>query len=108
MGQNLKITSSPSFGKFIKVKGHAHDIKHFRKHLLEQDGDFLTLMTKRESKKPNLYIISKKDYDKFIDLTRQIHFFELRTHLEKYMGKKPKVMDVEEVHKQLKNGEFKI
>ncbi len=108
MVESPKILSSPSFGKFIKIKGQAHDIKHFRKQLLEQDGDFITIATKKQEKKQNLYIISKKDYDKFIDLIKKIHFFELRTHLEKYMAKKPKSIDVKEAHKQLKNNKFRI
>ena len=105
---NATTNNSPNFGKFIKIKGSAKRIKHFRSKLLEKDGDFMTLATKKESKKPNLYIISKKDFDKFINLTKKIHFFELRTNLEKYMRKKPDTIKIHKAQKQLKNNKFKL
>lgn len=108
MPENLKINPSPSFGKFLKITGSSKDIKHFRNKLKEKNGDFLTLGVNQPDKKKFLYIISKKDFDKFINLMNKIHFFELRTNLEKYMNKKPSVIDVQKAQKQLKNNKFKI
>lgn len=111
MDTNLKITpQQPSFGKFIKVKGDAHSISHFRNRLKEEMAgcDYITLATKKRHKKQKLYIISKKDFDKFIDLTKTVHFFELRTNLEYFMKKKPKTYTVEKARKQLNEHRFKI
>ena len=92
----------PSFQKFIKIKGHPHEIQHFRKELLNKTDKYLTLGVKKEPYKSVLYLFSGKDFDEFIDWTKKLYFREFRTHIEKYMSKKPKVMDVDEAKKLLK------
>ncbi len=100
--------NKPAFGRFQKITGAAEDIEHFRKKLLEKNGDFMTLGVKKSKKKTHLYILSKKDFDKFIDLMDKVFFFELRTNIEKFMGKKPGTMSVDKAKRQLKHNKFKI
>ncbi len=107
---NKKITAShnPAFGQFIKIKGKAKDVDDFRKKLLNNDGDFITLGVKQPKNKKNLYIMSGKDFDKFIKLTKKVFFFDLRTNLEHYFKKEPKVMTVKKAAEKLADNKLKL
>ncbi len=87
--------SNTTFGKFYKIKGSPQDIKHLRNRFFEKDNDFLTLSVKKSNNKRILYLFSGKDFDKFIDLTKEVFFFDLRRNIEKYMPNKPKKISVE-------------
>ena len=90
----------PAFQKFIKIKGHTHGIEKFRQDLLDSTDKYMTLGVKKGKNKSVLYLFSGKDFDEFIDWTKKIYFREFRTHIEKYMSKKPKVMDLHEAKKK--------
>ena len=94
MKTKLIRNNAPSFGQFIKIKGKAKDVDDFRKKLLNHDGDFITLGVKQPKNRKNLYIMSGRDFDKFIKLTKKVFFFDLRTNLEHYFKKEPIVMTV--------------
>lgn len=89
-------SSNTTFGKFYKVKGNYHDIKKLRNHFFEKDNKFLTLSVKKDDNKRILYLFSGKDFDKFIDLTKKVFFFDLRHNVEKYMPNKPKKLSIKE------------
>lgn len=108
MNTRLTRNNTPSFGQFIKVKGQAKAVDDFRKKLLNNEGDFITLGVKKAKEKKDLYIISGKDYDKFIDLMEKVLFFELRTNLEHYFKKKPKVMNVKKAAEKLADNKLKL
>lgn len=85
-----------AFGKFYKVKGNYHDIKNLRNNFFEKDNKFLTLSVTKDDNKRILYLFSGKDFDKFIDLTKKVFFFDLRHNVEKYMRNKPKKISIKE------------
>lgn len=95
-------TTNPSFQKFIKIKGHPHKLQEFRESLLDKTDKYMTLKVKKEPHRGVLYLFSGKDFDEFIDWTKKVYFRKFRTHIEKYMSKKPKVMDLEDAKKLLK------
>lgn len=93
--------NNPAFGKFIRVSGRPHRLKHFRQKLRENSNEFLSFIKKKDEKKSYLYIITGKDLDKFIDLMREIpHFFKLRHNPEKYLNKEPKKYKLIEAEKK--------
>lgn len=104
----LTRNNTPSFGQFIKIKGKAKDVDDFRKKLLNNDGDFITLGVKQPRNRKNLYIMSGRDFDKFIKLTKKVFFFDLRTNLEHYFKKEPKVMTVKKAAKKLADNKLKL
>ncbi len=111
MSRNITLHShSPSFGRFQKIKGNTDKIKHFRNELREKEKswDYITLGVKKPKNRTHLYIISKKDFDKLIELSKNVFFFEIRTNIEHYIGKKPQAMKVEDALKKLNNKKFKI
>ncbi len=102
MYTNSVNNSQPAFGKFIKIKGHTHGVTKFREDLNANTDKYMTLGVKKDKHNSILYLFSGKDFDEFIDWTRKIYFREFRTHIEKYMSKKPKVYDLEEAKKVFK------
>ncbi len=94
VSQNYR--SNTTFGKFYKVKGSQHDIKHLKNRFLEKDNEFFTLSVNKENNKKLLYLFSGKDFNKFIDLTKKVFFFDLRHNVEKYMPNKPKKISIKE------------
>lgn len=93
---NQHHTNNIAFGKFYKVKGNHHDIKRLRNNFFEKDNKFLTLSVKKDDKKRILYLFSGKDFDKFIDLTKKVIFFDLRHNVEKFMPNKPQKISIKE------------
>ena len=87
-------SNNTTFGKFYKVKGSQQDIKHLKNRFLEKDNDFLALSVKKYNNKGVLYLFSGKDFDKFINLTKKVVFFNLRRNVEKYMPNKPKIISI--------------
>lgn len=89
-------TNNTAFGKFYKVKGNHNDIENLRNYFLEKDNNFLTLSVKKDDNKRILYLFSGKDFDKFIDVTKKVLFFDLRHNVEKFMPNKPKKISIQE------------
>lgn len=95
-----------SFGKFIKINGQRDKIQEFRYKLQNKSDKYLTLCVKKKNDKASLYLISGKHFDKFIDLTKKIVFFDLRTHFEKYMKPKPEKISLKKAINMLKDDKF--
>ncbi len=96
MQVSQNFSSNTTFGKFYKVKGSQQDIKHLRNRFFEKDNNFLSLSVKNDDNKRILYLFSGKDFNKFIDLTKKVFFFDLRHNVEKYMPNKPKKISIKE------------
>lgn len=105
--QNNQNQYHTSFGKFIKVTGKPEKIALAKDMLWSIEKPHISL-TKKGAKKDSLYIISGKDFSKFIELTKNIYFRELRTNLEKYMPVKPKSQKISSLLKKLKNENIKL
>lgn len=96
-------SNSPNFGKFIKVKGDKLKVQQFREALRAKNDKFVTLCVKDKKDKSSLYLFSGKHFDKFVDITKKVHFFEFRTNFEKYMGKVQKTFSVNKAFKEFIN-----
>lgn len=94
--------NTPTFGKFLKVKGSTKHINHLKKRFAQNNDDILLLSQKKENKKSVLYIFTKEDTDIFLDLIKKIDFFELRTNIEKYMPTKLKILDLAKAYEIVK------
>lgn len=94
----------PSFGKFIKIKGHTKKILEYRDDLKQKDYDFLSVVKEKDNGKSILYLFSGRHFDKFLDLMRDadIYFRDLRTNPEKFLNEKPQKLTLEQAQK-LKN-----
>lgn len=90
---------NPNFQAYIKVKdNHAgfHHLKHFLDEKFE--FDYCLLNQKKTKNGMSASLLTKKDYDKFLDLLKLNHpILELKENLTKYLGKKPKKMTCAEV-----------
>ena len=96
-------TQNPTFGKFIKVKGSTHKLQNLKNELLHISNRPITLLNKKNKSKSILYIISGKEEESFVDLVSKVpDFRDLRKNPEAFLKKSPKVMDVEEAFKKLK------
>ena len=99
---------SPAFGKFIKIKGNYEQLNNFRENLRDISSDYVDIAQKRHGKKSELYILSVKHFDKFIDLMKNVHLRKLRRNLEKYLAQKPGKMNIEKAEKLLLENNFKL
>ncbi len=97
---------TPSFGKFIKIKGHPHQIDNFRSKLSSKNLDVFQLSVNKGPHKKVLYLFSGKDSDRFIDLLDKMYFAKFRWNVEKYFPKKPKKMNIASARKKLDKGYF--
>ena len=97
--------NNPAFGKFIKIKGHANHLEHFRKQLSQNSTkDFITLLTRHRNKKANLYIISGKDFSDFINLIgKELCLINFRKSPGKFLNKKPLTLNLYSANKKLKD-----
>lgn len=89
-----------NFGKFIKIKAPSHKIDKFRTALIENGDKFLTLKVEKKNSKPVLYLLSGKDFRKFLKLIQKVYLPTLKNNIEKYMDKKPKLMSLSEAGKK--------
>ena len=105
--QNTQTNYHTSFGKFIKTSGKREEIAKAKDMLWTVEEPHISL-SQKGLKNDVLYIISGKEYDKFIDLTKEVYFRDLRTDLEKFMPFKPKTKKISSVLKKLKENKFKL
>ncbi len=98
------IPSTPSFGKFIKIKGKKVHLEHFREQLRKDTKkDFVTFIRRTTSKKSKLYILSGKDLDEFINYAKTgASLIDFRHKPEKFLKTSPILMRVHEAYEQLK------
>ncbi len=89
----------PSFGKFIKIKGHTKAIADFREELKSNNDVFISIAKQKINDKSVLYLFSGKHLDKFLDLMREVYFRDLRTNPEKYLKSKPKELTLNQAKK---------
>ncbi len=100
-------TTSPTFGKFIRIDGKTKQLKRLRAQLREKSYSFTSLIEKKHDKPSRLYLISGKDINTFVDLMEKIpHFRELRSHIEKYMPNKPQKFSIEKAKEKLAKGQL--
>lgn len=90
-----------SFQAYIKVKDSQTGFNHMKHFLDKKLGfDYCLLNQKKTKNKVSASLLTKKDYDKFLDLLKLNHpILELKENLTKYLGKKPKKMTCAEVIK---------
>lgn len=94
MQVNQKYSDNTSFGKFFKVKGTQSEIKELKGSFQASNKDILALSVKKTKDKAVLYLFTGKTFDKFIDLTKKVFFFDLRRNVEKYMPNRPKKISI--------------
>ncbi len=99
--QHEEINNNLSFGKFLKVKGSKKHIHHLKRKFAESYDEVLLISRKKTHKDSVLYIFSKKDVDKFLELTKKISFVKLKNNIEKYMPSKPKLLNIKRAEKLL-------
>ena len=102
---NTHTNPTPPFGKFIKIKGKTTHLEHFREQLKKiTEKEFVTFIKRNDTEKGKIYILSGKDFDKFIDYTRQSFcLMDFRKKPEKFLNKKPLSLKIHEAHEKLKN-----
>lgn len=86
-----------AFQAYIKVKDAPEKISRLKDTLPSLSDDFCFINNKKLKNKETISILSKKDYDKFLDLLQTINIKKLRENLTFYLGKKPDKMTVNEV-----------
>ncbi len=94
-------TTSPSFGRFIKVKAKQHEIKELKKQLISHTDKFIAIRAKKDSDKSILYIFSKKHIDKLIKNIKKMNLVEFKSNIEKNMGEKPENITLKEAYRTL-------
>ena len=104
MQLNIQNQINPTtFGKFFKISGKKNELDNFRNELKNNSYDFVSFIKNKSKKKSVLYIITGKDYDKFLDLMSEVpHFFDLRRYPENFLKKKPKSYSLKELKKRFK------
>lgn len=90
-------SNNTSFGSFYKVRGSQSDIKELKNAFQASNKDILAISVKKPKDKVVLYLFTGKTFDKFIDLTKKVFFFDLRRNVEKYMPNKPKKISIKKV-----------
>ena len=102
---NTQSNPTSSFGKFIKIKGKTTHLEHFREQLkTTTKKEFVTFIKCTGTEKGKLYILSGKDFDKFIDYIRQNScLIDFRRKPAKFLNKKPLSLKIHEAHEKLKN-----
>lgn len=86
----------PSFGKFIKIKGHTKAIAAYKEELRLKNDVFGAIAQQKNNGNTVLYLFSGKHLDKFLDLMRKVYFRDLRTNPEKYLKSKPKELTLQQ------------
>lgn len=98
--------NKPNFGRFLKISGDTKHLNKFRNELKEESDNFTSFIKKSE-KKSFLYIISGKDFDKFLDLLPKIvTFMDFRLNPEKFLKKKPKNFKLKDAISKLNNNKL--
>ncbi len=105
--QNRSV-STPSFGRFTKIKGSHSQLQKFKSELREEFDEILPLLVKKDKKKSFLYVMSGKHFDKFLDLTKTVYFRDLRTNLEFYMPFKVKNIKLKTAQEKLEHKKLKV
>lgn len=105
--QNRSV-STPSFGRFTKIKGSHSQLQKFKSELREEFDEILPLLVKKDKKKSFLYVMSGKHLDRFLDLTKTVYFRDLRTNLEFYMPFKVKNIKLKTAQEKLEHKKLKV
>lgn len=94
--------ATPSFGKFIKIKGSNHKLDSLRQKIIQKKPKYFTIMPQKGKKESVLYLLSGKHYDKFIEIIRKNYdFLNVRLNFEKFMKTKPTNIKIEKAEKKL-------
>lgn len=102
-------TTSPNFGKFIKIQGKTEHLKKLQSKLDTVSDDYIALIAEKHKPKSSLYILSGEDYNNFLDLLPKFPLVkELKRNLELYLNKAPIVMKYKDAAEKLKNGELTL
>lgn len=102
-------TTSPNFGKFIKIQGKTEHLKKLKGKLDAISDDYTSVIAEKHKPKSSLYILSGEDYNNFLDLLPKFpHFKELKRNLELHLNKAPIVMKYKDAVEKLKNGELTL
>lgn len=96
-----KDQSPTNFQKFLKVKGHTHQLNDIKSNIQREMPDTITFIKKEPHRKNLLYILTGKHADKFLDLMNRELFMELRTKPEKYMKEKANKVKQSDIYKKL-------
>ncbi len=89
---NSHKNSNVHFGKFKKIVGHPYQIDKIRPNIPDK---YLTIAVNTKSEKTVLYLMSGKHFNKLVSLMKKHPYFgEVRRNLEKFMGIKPKKINI--------------
>lgn len=93
-------SNSPSFEKFIKIKGNKKDLNLFRQSILKPNSDFITISS-NDKKKSNLFILTGKDAKKVLNkISSGELFIDICDKLNDILGKKPDTMTLKTAKKK--------
>ncbi len=89
---NSHKNSNIHFRKFKKIVGRPYQIDKIRSNIPDK---YFTIAVKKKPEKIALYLISGKHFDKIVSLMKKHPYFgEVRHNLEKFMGTKPKKINI--------------
>lgn len=98
------------FKKFIKINGNPKALNNFRNELQDNHTEtFTSFIVNKTNKDASLYLFSKKDLDKMIDLmNKKLSFINVRYNIEKFMKKAPTKLSLENAIEKLGKNNFKL